>query len=829
VSVVALSVPASAFADAGSLYTGPGPRPGPDILYAPLASAPQLQNTGVWTAAPILVSGASAYRHGEFLYPDFLYDDHGARGLQRDQNDAREAPGGSQANGDLFAAPNGTYTYPTDKVYAGNAADLVELRVKPLADATAFRITLNTLKDPQRVGITIAIGDSAVALPYPHGANVRGPAQMFLTVHGGSADLLDAVTQAPVGGRPPTVSIDMARRQLEVRVPHTAWNPTGQTVRLAGGVGLWNTAANQYLIPQSDADATRPGGASGLATPPAFFNVLFRYNGQEPFPKPDTSAISDPAWWRDKGQAAALTAGDISQFFATVNFNRLAAVASDDMPGQPKGVPQVGGMDRILASHFETAQGTDYSVGCGGSTGCKGELVGQLQPYGIYIPTKPRPHADYGLTLLLHSLSASYNQFLGSNNQSQFGERGPGSIIVTPSGRGLDSWYYEYGGADTFEAWADVAARYKLDPAYTAIAGYSMGGYGTYKFATQFPDLFAKAQPTVGPPGLGIWVPPADPTGGAQSNTNRQLASVRNIPFLIWVQATDELVPIAGTEAQARTFDSLGYRYEFDIFNAGEHVTLATNDQFQPAADFLGTTKVDRDPPHVSYVYNPTMDFPGVGTAAGHAYWVGALRLRNGSGTAPLGSIDARSRAFGVGDPKPSGTQFSAGVLTGGAFPAIPFTSQTQTWGPTPATPASNTLDITARNLSSAHINMARARLDCAAQLNVDTDGPFAVNPDGCGHSIHFAKGGCVTNRFLHLYPRRRRGARVTRVVVSVNGKQVKTVNARRGQSIGNIRLDLRKFAPGTLKIKLKVRSVRRGRTSTRTDKRTYRRCAQLS
>ena len=37
------------------------PRPGPDILYWPLAHSPQLENTGPWQAAPILVSGASAY------------------------------------------------------------------------------------------------------------------------------------------------------------------------------------------------------------------------------------------------------------------------------------------------------------------------------------------------------------------------------------------------------------------------------------------------------------------------------------------------------------------------------------------------------------------------------------------------------------------------------------------------------------------------------------------------------------------------------------------------------------------------------------------------
>src|SRR3954454_4380950 len=57
-----------------------GTRPGPDILYAPAVDAPQLQNTGPWRAKPILVSGAEAYRDGEFLYQDFLYDDHGATG-----------------------------------------------------------------------------------------------------------------------------------------------------------------------------------------------------------------------------------------------------------------------------------------------------------------------------------------------------------------------------------------------------------------------------------------------------------------------------------------------------------------------------------------------------------------------------------------------------------------------------------------------------------------------------------------------------------------------------------------------------------------------------
>src|SRR5437588_6509712 len=134
-------------------------RPGPDVLYAPAVAAPQLENTGIWRAAPILVSGASAYRDGEFLYQDYLYDDHGARGVPD--------PGDRLRAISALSQPYGTLTYPTDPAYAGNAADLVELRVKPLADATAFRLTLNTMTDPSLVAATIAIGDSAVPLPLP--------------------------------------------------------------------------------------------------------------------------------------------------------------------------------------------------------------------------------------------------------------------------------------------------------------------------------------------------------------------------------------------------------------------------------------------------------------------------------------------------------------------------------------------------------------------------------------------------------------------------------------------------------------------------------------
>jgi hypothetical protein len=726
---------------------GKAPRPGPPVLYEKPAEPAQLENAkkSVWKAAPILVSGASAYRRGEFLYQGYLYDDHGAKELP-DPTNPMISPGGDPTGGDTFSEPDGTYTYPTGPGYDENAADLVELRVKPLAKATAFRIGLNTLEDPSLIATAIAIGGTeGVAHPFPFGANVSAPAEDFLTVHGETAVLTDASTGEPVPGPAPSVSIDLPRRQITVEVPHSEWNPGTSTVRLAAGVGLWNQSSGSYLLPGTIATATQPGGAGADTSPPAFFDVGFRFNAQEPLPgTPGVTTETSPAWWRESAQAQALASGDISQFHANVDFAKLKAKTEDDMPGGAAGVPQTGAFDRILASHFADGQGADYAGGgCGSSAECIGEMRGQLLPYAIYVPAGTQPAAGWGLTLLLHSLSANYNQFSGSRNQSQFSARGGGSIVITPSGRGPDGWYYDHAGADTFEVWADVAAHYRLNPDFTDIAGYSMGGYGTYKFTSQFPDLFARAQPTVGPPGLGVWVPPAEPQpGGNQSLTERMLGSVRNVPFLIWDETTDELVPIAGVLDQVAKFDSLGYRYEFDQFQAGEHLTLALNDEFASAAAFLGTETVDRDPAHVTYVYNPTMDFPADGTTAGHAYWVYGVTLREGGGTAPLGTIDVRSHGFGTGDPVAGATTHGAGVLTGGTIPAIPYTSQGKAWGPAPNDPVADTLDVNAQNVSAVSIDAARARVDCSASLDVTTDGPLAVTLTDCAkgrsRTLHF-------------------------------------------------------------------------------------------
>lgn len=677
------------------------PAAGPDILHLPAPAAPQLTNSGVWTAAPTLVGGTSAYRGGEFLYQDFLYDDLGANSL---------------------------YMYPTHPSYAGNAADFVELRLRPLADATAVRITYNSLLDPDRVATTIALGDSAAPAAVPHGANASAPAQLFVTVHGTTATVVDAATGAPVAVNP-AVSVDLTRRQVEVRVPYAVFDPRGQSsVRVAAATGLWDRDAVRYLVPQGTANDARPGGGASPSST-AFFNVAFRY--EEPL-------VGGSGQVRESQQSTALATGDLSPFFALVDFTKLASATNDDLTGQRGGVPSHGYMNRIFASHFETKQGRGDATSLQTQNcpnPCTPARSGQLQSYSLYVPDLPQPSGGFGLTIELHGSGGTANAFQGSPGVVSFAHRGTGSLVLTPEGRGPSYWYYGQAGADVFEAWADARRHYTLDPANTVIAGSSMGGYGAYKFAALYPDLFTTVLPVVPCPSAGVnYVPPLEPPGGAASALINMTPSLRHVPAMSLQSANDQLCTFAGDAGAQAIYNSLdqqGYRYEARTFYGAEHLLVGNLLLYsaEPLIDFVGSRRAVTNPAHITYVVNDEMSQPEVGLNADHAYWVSGLTVRDTSGTVPIGTVDVRSFGLGLKDAPTPPIDYNQGLYPG---TVLPFTGQFRTTGPEAADSTSDRVDVTVRNVSKVVIDPGRAGLTCNAAVNVDSDGPVDVILAGC-------------------------------------------------------------------------------------------------
>jgi hypothetical protein len=137
----------------------------------------------------------------------------------------------------------------------------------------------------------------------------------------------------------------------------------------------------------------------------------------------------------------------------------------------------------------------------------------------------------------------------------------------------------------------------------------------------------------------------------------------------------------------------------------------------------------------VTFVVDPTEDNAKATTVADHAYWLSGLQVRK---PGAVGTVDALSAAFGITDAKVLNMQYGASALTGGEIPAMAYVVRSQQWGPFGKAPKADTIQLTATNLKSVTIDVARAGLTCGAKLSVKTDGPVTVTLGGCGRTQSF-------------------------------------------------------------------------------------------
>jgi hypothetical protein len=194
---------------------------------------------------------------------------------------------------------------------------------------------------------------------------------------------------------------------------------------------------------------------------------------------------------------------------------------------------------------------------------------------------------------------------------------------------------------------------------------------------------------------------------------------VRHVPFLNVAAAGDLAVPLVGPRAQSlgapelgiRGLDQLGYRFRFVVYIPADHGTLAALGYDIPmAAQFLGESKLERHPAHVSFVSAPEADDAALSLVHDHAYWVSGLRLAvSPSGR---GVIEAVSSASGQGDPP------SHPGRGGGASP-VPYVEVNRTWGDVPTMAPENRLALTLTNLGAATFDLAGAGLDAGRPLTV--------------------------------------------------------------------------------------------------------------
>jgi hypothetical protein len=189
--------------------------------------------------------------------------------------------------------------------------------------------------------------------------------------------------------------------------------------------------------------------------------------------------------------------------------------------------------------------------------------------------------------------------------------------------------------------WADIAARYELNPSYAVQTGSSMGGFGTYKFGVQFPDLYNAIFPNVGINSAGLSIPPVVSAAGDAGDAWRMFASLRNVPVLATSRTNDPVVSVQNTSYSMATLDQLGYRYDYWWFasaDAAGHAEYRHHVPDEFAALMSREGPIDRNPQRVTYVLNDAMHEPQYGVDADHAYWLSGLTLRDEA--AVFGTID---------------------------------------------------------------------------------------------------------------------------------------------------------------------------------------------
>jgi poly(3-hydroxybutyrate) depolymerase len=645
------------------------PRPGPDALYGENPTPPQLENGPGWAADPLLVSGSQAYVDGEYLYQDYVYDDHGA--------DTRSllslAPSGAEGIWGPFAQPTGDLHYPNDAArYGYNAADLLEFRARPTDGGVVYRITLNTMFEADAAAVAIGI-DTTAGDPAAGEGDHRTDWGYGLGDLGAPADhvLVTWGTGAELDGRPladDRVAVDVERNQIEVEVPLDA---EGATWRHYLAVGLWNAEWDVFKRVAVNPTQNLPGGRGREEHVAPVFNVGFRFHEPCRWDREDlvTGAVDvltghapsslGEGNWRDHAQAMALAERDISGFHADVDFARLEAGETDR-----SGVPETGYLNLLYPSRYDFGEGVDPD---------ENVLRGTIQPYAAYVP-ETCDGDPVSLTVLLHSLGNCYNQYAvyTPGLLSSLAET-TGGIVLIPQSRGPGRWYQREGELDVFEAWRDLESRYEIDRDRVSVAGYSMGGFGTLMLAGQYPDLFARGFSVVGPPTedpiegatAGLLSAPTLLTErllGADSpnlflptifNENPESAlhvtdNLRHVPLLVWNGAADVLVPVQGPLSFARYLRRHGYRHEIDVFPADTHLSFAVRDRWERGPEFIADGRVERSPDRVTYRHVPELDHPDVGLVHDGAYWVHDVHTRG----CQSGRIDVTSYARGYVEPE---------------------------------------------------------------------------------------------------------------------------------------------------------------------------------
>ncbi|MGB1581598.1 MAG: prolyl oligopeptidase family serine peptidase, partial [Nevskiales bacterium] len=442
-------------------------------------------------------------------------------------------------------------------------------------------------------------------------------------------------------------------------------------------------------------------------------------------------------YWEDR-QAAALAAGDISQF------GHVVQVA--DMRNGVTRAAEVGpGLhERIYTSAYTVGAGEGVDMdgvpGVHGDTGLPCEqyfyFVGKYQPYAIYLPAGEGPHS---LQLQLHGCGDTHGSQMNEPGfQARFGDE-PNRIIVSPLSRGPQGFFHNLAERDWLDVLDDTIEHYAIDEDQLFVSGTSMGGFGALRTAAMYPDRFAGMINWVGFTGnIGNTPLPGNPvaelltqlTGGpfestgitagtgADINIIEFVQNLRHVPSVNLYSSADELVHVTTGIAMLTAFDAAEVEHHSYMHTPAEHLTFVILDDWQKEAAYIAGRRLKKNPARVSYKTDSRTDAPEYGVFHDKAYWLSAIREREEG----VSEVDLQSYACGKDQPL-YGQGIDAGV---DPAPLTWVRLYRDITGMEMAT-AENRLEGSLHNVGSLMIDAAATCLSAGTTYAIESDGPATL------------------------------------------------------------------------------------------------------
>jgi predicted peptidase len=147
-------------------------------------------------------------------------------------------------------------------------------------------------------------------------------------------------------------------------------------------------------------------------------------------------------------------------------------------------------------------------------------------------------------------------------------------VIVSPQCP-IDGWWTNELQIDTLNALLDdIVLRYRIDKERIYVTGSSMGGYGTWRLASVYPDRFAAIAPICG--------------GGCPDDAT----NIAHLPTWVFHGAKDDMVPVKKSEAMVAALEKVGCKVKLTVYpNVGHDSWTATYENPELYEWFLKHTR----------------------------------------------------------------------------------------------------------------------------------------------------------------------------------------------------------------------------------------------